>query len=52
MASMGSKLDSRSSSNLISTNILDGNGVKAMPGSIPAPYLGSSVKKKKIKEAE
>jgi len=26
---------------LVSTNILDGNGVKAMPGSIPAPDSGS-----------
>jgi hypothetical protein len=28
-------------SNLGSSNILDGNGVKAMPGLIPAPNSGS-----------
>jgi len=28
-------------SNLVSSNILDGNGVKARPGSIPAPNSGS-----------
>jgi len=28
-------------SNLISSKILDGNGVKAMPGLIPAPKSGS-----------
>jgi len=28
-------------SNLVSPEILDGNGVKAMPGSIPAPNSGS-----------
>ena len=28
-------------SNLVSSNILDGNGVKAMPGSIPASNSGS-----------
>ncbi len=29
--------------------ILDGNGVKAMPGSIPAPNSGSFIENKKIK---
>ena len=33
-------------SNLVSSNILDGNGVKAIPGSIPAPNLGSIIKKR------
>jgi hypothetical protein len=33
-------------SNLVSSNILDGNGVKAMPGSIPAPKSGSLFTKK------
>jgi len=27
--------------NLVSSNILDGNGVKPMPGLIPAPNSGS-----------
>jgi len=36
-------------SNLVSSKILDGNGVKAMPGSIPAPNSGSSDNKKKYR---
>jgi len=28
-------------SNLVSSNKLDGNRVKTMPGSIPAPIIGS-----------
>jgi hypothetical protein len=28
-------------SNLVSSNIMDGNGVKAMPGSISAAHSGS-----------
>jgi len=32
-------------SNLVSSNTLDGNGVKTMPGSIPAPKSGSLQKK-------
>jgi hypothetical protein len=35
-------------SNLASSKILDGNGVKIMPGSIPAPNPGSFENKKKI----
>jgi len=34
-------------SNLISSKILDGNEVKAMPGSIPGPKSGSFSKNKK-----
>jgi hypothetical protein len=34
--------------NLISSNLLDGNGVKAMPGSIPAPNRGYLKKFEKI----
>jgi hypothetical protein len=34
-------------SNLASSNKLDGNGVKAIPGSIPAPNSGSWYKNKK-----
>jgi len=33
-------------SKLVSSKILDGNGVKAMPGSIPAPNSGSFQNKK------
>jgi len=33
-------------SKLVSSKILDGNGVKAMPGSIPAPNSGSFENKK------
>jgi len=33
-------------SKLVSSKILDGNGVKAMPGSIPAPNTGSFENKK------
>ena len=32
---------------LVSSNILDRNGVKAVPGSIPAPNLGLIIKKRK-----
>jgi hypothetical protein len=32
---------------LVLTKILDGNGLKAMPGSIPAPNSGSFKKNKK-----
>jgi hypothetical protein len=31
-------------SNLVSSNLLDGNGVKVMQGSIPAPNKGSVLK--------
>jgi len=34
-------------SNLVSSKILNGNGAKAMPGSIPAPNSGSVSKNKK-----
>jgi len=34
-------------SNLVSSNILDGDGVEAMPGSIPAPNSESLWKNKK-----
>jgi len=33
-------------SELVSSEILDGNGVKAMPGPIPAPDSGSCESKK------
>jgi len=32
-------------SNLISSNILDGNGIKAMPGSIPALFQCRKIRK-------
>jgi hypothetical protein len=35
-------------SNLVLSKILDRNGVKAMPGSIPAPNSGSVGKMRKI----
>ncbi len=44
-----SKLDSRSKgcgSKLVSSKILDGNGVNTMPGSIPSPNYGSFENKK------
>jgi hypothetical protein len=31
--------------NLVLSKILDGNGLKAMPGLIPAPYSGSFMEK-------
>ena len=37
------------SSNLVTPNILDGYGVKDIPGSIPAFNLGSNIKKKEKK---
>jgi len=33
-------------SNLVSSKILDGNGVKAMPGLVPSPNSGSFKSKK------